>query len=409
MQSEKDIFRQFGEQQDAWDETPATGLWDQLEARLDAPADAPEARPRQPYLWIVAGVVLLLAGTLTFFALQPQNKAEITSANTSISSTTNPNTTNNSTLNTTLNENTNAITSPDASLNENANPTTPMATENPLTDQRNTLPARNTEPVDSRQPKLPATAPDLEVMLDNVVGNAAAYNYNTANIPLGNMVVTNNYGNPIDTVHSLLQYRGNRAGGNYNGFDNSYLQLNIARNDISFTSRNFSGNDPTAKLQHLNWLLGSWKNNGPSGATYEEWTQVDEFTIEGRGFFVVNGDTMTTEKMRIEERGEDVYYIVAIDSNMRPIKFRLRSRKPNELVFENPTDEFPREIIVRQSKDNNNFETILQKGDASPDNTLQTDDYLRTRNAVRGKKGKVIRNMSRDGHSNEGFNNKKNR
>ena len=174
------------------------------------------------------------------------------------------------------------------------------------------------------------------------------------------MVVTNRGGNVIDTVHSLAQYRGGVHQGVYNPYGNQYLQLNGARNDASYRPRGSRRDDPLT-LSHFNWLLGSWKREGPSGATFEQWQQLNEFTIEGRGYFMVNGDTMVTEKMRIEQRGENVYYIVALDTNLRPIKFRLRSSSPGELIFENKSNEFPKEIIVRQNG-TDNFSTTLNNG-----------------------------------------------
>ena len=98
----------------------------------------------------------------------------------------------------------------------------------------------------------------------------------------------------------------------------------------------------------------------------EEWRQKDDFTLVGRGYFVVNGDTIVTEEMRIEQRGPNVYFILLKDQNHKSMKFRLRSRQPNELIFQNESPKESDELILRRNGATNEAERLMQPKPISP-------------------------------------------
>lgn len=349
MDPNKDIWQQFSEQQDAWDEAPPASAWDKLEARLEAaPPDQP-GRPWKPFALPGTGILLVVLMGLgllrTGIAPREETKPDFpTEKSEQIASTGEV-----------------ASTQDLVQLDAGELPTETSPAQDSLPLEN---PVGNAD--QAPQQELPINSnyvqmnPIRDISLDTLfpTDNFAPYNYDNSQLNPGQMVVTNTYGNLLDTVGSLQQFRGGIQQGRYANADNQYLQLNMARNDVSYAPRGNAAADYNT-LDHFNWLLGSWKREGPSGATYEQWQQLDQFTIEGRGYFVVNGDTMVTEKMRIEQRGDNVYYIVALDTNRRPVKFRLRSREPGELIFENPKKGYPQEIIVRKA-DADNFSTILQ-------------------------------------------------
>ena len=101
----------------------------------------------------------------------------------------------------------------------------------------------------------------------------------------------------------------------------------------------------------------------------EEWRQKDDFTMVGRGYFVVNGDTIVTEEMRIEQRGPNTYFILLKDQNHKSIKFRLRSSQPNELIFQNAASAEEDELVLRNLPATDELERRLQP---SPTRAVQT-------------------------------------
>ena len=384
MDHDKDIFQQFQDEQSAWDETPPASAWERLEARLDAEPPAHAGRPWKPFVLPVIGLLLLCTlgwyfflrpdvaqtkrHTESFRPLYEENQPEQQQRS-------NP-APNEDEANPAPQE---MIAVEDSAIApELDNPLTTIEIENlPVSDLTENGPQRNPEEVgndladlgnSALEPRSYQRAADPNMSLSDMLpaSNVATYNYDNTLLNPGNMVITNGFGNVLDTVRSISQY--------VDGLGNSavvvpeYLQMNATRNDISFAPRGgYRNHINPSKLEHFNWLLGSWRHKGPSAGAYsfEEWERKDAFTFEGRGFLVVNGDTVITERMRIEQRGENVYYIAALDTNQTPMRFRLRSNKPDEAVFRNPGKGFPNEVIYRQS-DDGTLETNFNNGKSNP-------------------------------------------
>lgn len=401
MDGKKDIFSQFQDRQSAWDETPPASAWDRLESRLDAEPSQHPGRPWKPFILPGLGMFLLFA-FLGWGLINGATKPDVPQI---LADTFNPYIDQNSS-NLQGEEQENLQEQEEIQLNGELIASTDGSEETPnerlaeeLTDEYlanpylaamqvgepnfDSLAALNDDNTDLGNPALeplPYQRLDPGTPLENILPdfNGAAYNYDNTTLNPGNMVITNTYGNILDTVKSISQYHNAIV----EGVDNpGFLQMNATRNDISYGPRGGHRNyiNPS-KLEHFNWLLGSWREKGLSGGafSYEEWEMVDAFNFEGRGFLIVNGDTLITEKMRIEQRGENVYYIAALDTNHAPMRFRLRSNTPGEAVFKNPGRGFPNEIILRQS-DDGNMETILNNGKTSP-----------------RKREEVIRNLKRE-------------
>jgi hypothetical protein len=298
MKAEQDMEKQLAGAQAAWEDSPAPALWDRLEERLDAAL--PAAAPRKPRNWPFRIVMMLLpVGLVLGWALWP------TAANPGLAQQ--------------------------------------LEERNAAVEFHAVAYAAGAASGSGHPSEVGAK---LEMLVNEQITNTATYDLNFS-LPAGNMLVTNGYGNPIDTVRSLQQYSNGYLGAD----NNRYLQINPARNDLNFNFAGAPGPHSQQDLQHLKWLLGSWKKQGASGGTMEEWRQMDAFTLVGRGYFVVNGDTMVTQEMRIEQRGPNIYYIIAKDEDAKAMKFRLRSRTGHELVFQ---DETSRKIITTTGDNSSN-------------------------------------------------------
>lgn len=381
MKAEEDIEKQLAATQNAWDSQPSAELWGRLEERLEEAQ--PTMGPRKPKNWpfrIVSVLLVIGIGTGIWLAW-PDEKQEIPMAKPIAA---------------------HQIVDPGTELHAEQRDTVAKANSH-LTFGENvgigesvlgrakstTLGGRTgglfadfrsqrlglqgatkmhfgSGAVENENPGAQASYNGSSVQINggfpvNNPGTANMYAGKpelevTANLlPLGNMLVTNSVGNPIDTVNSLQQY-SNLIQSNDN---NRYLQINAARNDMNF---NFAGPSTAGNqenLQHLKWLLGSWKTQGASGGAIEEWRQLDDFTLVGRGYFVVNGDTIVTQEMRIEQRGPNVYYIIVKDENAKAMKFRLRSRMSNELIFQDESPKTDQELVLRNNPAKDEVEKII--------------------------------------------------
>jgi hypothetical protein len=376
MSARKNIEKQLAEAQNAWDEQPVPELWSRLEAELDAAAPASEGKKPKNWPFRILMALLLPVGIGLWFLLAgPSDAKAIAKA-------------------IAARDHAVHVYGPAISLSEELD----QQVHSGL-DFGNNFALGHARPGLSGKPTLfpkpavglrgmvfqPATSGNVAVASTNMnpagnPGDAVALSSPTTNymgytpqsynsypprfgnlgnenlnigLPDGNLLVTNGNGNPLDTVHSLTQYSDMPQS------SNTYLQLNTRRNDMHFDLR-ANGRNPhnISGLQELNWLLGSWKTEGFSGAGYEEWVQKDAFTIEGKGYLVVNGDTLVTEQMRIEQQGPAVYYIVVKDTAHKAMRFRLRSQQSNELIFQNEAPKSNQEIVIRGTS--GQVEKILQ-------------------------------------------------
>lgn len=383
MKAEQDIEKQLANSQNAWDSQPTPDLWDRLETRLDEAIPAIE--PRKPKNWPfrLGSVALLIGLGLGLWWAWPTGDAVVPLAKPLATHSAFPTSLEIETEDTNFAENQNS----QLSFGDNVGiggTALSKTRPSPIKGKSGSFFAEfrrqhlglqgaterhfgsDGDPLAGSNPGGQASYNGSSIQSNGEMTNTNLTMSNmyagrpelevTANLlPLGNMLVTNSVGNPIDTVSSLEQYSSLiRSADN-----NRYLQINAARNDMNFNLASPTSEGNQQNLQHLKWLLGSWKTQGTSGGTIEEWRQLDDFTLVGRGYFVVNGDTMVTQEMRIEQRGPNVYYIIAKDENAKAMKFRLRSRLNNELIFQDESPKTNRELLLRNNPSTNEVEKII--------------------------------------------------
>lgn len=100
------------------------------------------------------------------------------------------------------------------------------------------------------------------------------------------------------------------------------------------------------ELQKVHWLKGTWQQQSAKGILTESWQQLDDSTFVGRSFFVSNGDTVSSETIRLEQRNEKLYYIpvVADQNEGQPVVFTKTTQEDSRIIFENPEHDFPQKI-----------------------------------------------------------------
>ncbi len=128
----------------------------------------------------------------------------------------------------------------------------------------------------------------------------------------------------------------------------------------------------------LEWMVGVWKIQSPSGIMLEEWKITDDSTLTGRSIFVRNNaDTVVQENIKLSKRNGEWYYIptVANQNDAQPVPFKIIFSKGMEFIAENPAHDFPQRIAYRRVQ-SQLFASI--EGRKNGKFNKQNFDYLRS-------------------------------
>ena len=109
-------------------------------------------------------------------------------------------------------------------------------------------------------------------------------------------------------------------------------------------------NTTLSLLNNADWLIGSWENNTPEGLLIEKWAPLNDSVLSGISYVTKGADTLFSETMKLELKGDKLLYIPTVkdQNNAMPVIFTSTSITNNEMIFENPTHDYPKKIIYRQ-------------------------------------------------------------
>lgn len=101
--------------------------------------------------------------------------------------------------------------------------------------------------------------------------------------------------------------------------------------------------DPLAKL---NWLAGTWQHAEDSTHSYEIWNKTNDTLFTGIGFVSKGTDTVFMEHIRIQKRGNEIFYIPTVigQNNNAPVEFKMLADSNGWFIFENKLHDFPQRI-----------------------------------------------------------------
>lgn len=123
------------------------------------------------------------------------------------------------------------------------------------------------------------------------------------------------------------------------------------------------------KLEVVNWLVGTWENKSDYGDMIEIWNKTNDSLYTGNSYFIKQNDTLHSESIELIQKGDAVLYIPTVkgQNNNQPVTFQLTKQSPKQLVFENPTHDFPQKIVYQQITPDSLVATIsgMQQGKAS--------------------------------------------
>lgn len=103
-------------------------------------------------------------------------------------------------------------------------------------------------------------------------------------------------------------------------------------------------------INKADWLIGSWENNTPEGLLIEKWEKLNDTTLGGISYVTKGTDTLFSETMNLELKDDKLLYVPTVkdQNNAMPVIFTATSISEKEMVFENPTHDFPQKIMYRQ-------------------------------------------------------------
>ena len=103
------------------------------------------------------------------------------------------------------------------------------------------------------------------------------------------------------------------------------------------------------KVSDLSWLSGCWEVNvqDKNLLITEQWMKPAGGMMIGAGRTIKNGKTVDYEFLRIVEEADGVFFVAKPTANKDETKFKLTKASAAELVFENPSHDFPQRIIYK--------------------------------------------------------------
>ncbi len=121
-------------------------------------------------------------------------------------------------------------------------------------------------------------------------------------------------------------------------------------------------------IDKAQWLLGEWSNTSPEGTVVEKWAKQNDSTYLGNAFFVVEGDTVSSEIVTLEQKGAELFYVPTLEdqNDGNPVTFKLSEITDTKMVFENPTHDFPQKITYSKVDAENIMAEISGTVDGEP-------------------------------------------
>ena len=133
---------------------------------------------------------------------------------------------------------------------------------------------------------------------------------------------------------------------------------------------------PAPKISELAWLAGDWQTAPGGRALIEEhWTVPAGGTMIGMGRTVVGDKTAEFEFLRIEQRGNELYYVANPNANCPQTDFKLTRLAGHEVIFENPAHDYPKRVMYRKNSDG----SLVASIDAGAGTKSQSFSYLPVR------------------------------
>jgi hypothetical protein len=100
-------------------------------------------------------------------------------------------------------------------------------------------------------------------------------------------------------------------------------------------------------MKKLEWIADKWITKDNESETIESWEIINDSLFEGKSATIRNGKEVFSEKLKIEKRGADIFYVADVAHNPAPVSFRLVTLSDTAAVFENMEHDFPKRITYQ--------------------------------------------------------------
>lgn len=104
------------------------------------------------------------------------------------------------------------------------------------------------------------------------------------------------------------------------------------------------------QIDKAGWLIGTWGNKTSRGTTYETWKKISNDELQGKSYALKGKDSTVFETVRLLQKDGQLYYIPVVkgQNSGLPVRFTLKTISDKQLVFENPSHDFPQVISYMQ-------------------------------------------------------------
>lgn len=116
--------------------------------------------------------------------------------------------------------------------------------------------------------------------------------------------------------------------------------------------------EPDADISKFKWLEGRWEGTEGDMKTFEEWEPIKNNMLQGIGGVTAEGDTMFSEKIKIEIIDDEFYYVAAVPGNPKAVAFKLKKSENNSTTFENLENDYPQRVIYTLNADGSLYARI---------------------------------------------------
>lgn len=116
---------------------------------------------------------------------------------------------------------------------------------------------------------------------------------------------------------------------------------------VTFLKQGLPQNNKIKDMKKLEWIVDKWISKSNESVTIETWEIVNDSLFSGNSVTSESGKEVFTEKLKIEKRGNDIYYVADVAHNPAPVSFKLMSLSDTTVVFENLEHNFPKRITYQ--------------------------------------------------------------
>lgn len=125
---------------------------------------------------------------------------------------------------------------------------------------------------------------------------------------------------------------------------------------------------PEKGIDQFKSLTGVWRSVSGETEITERWKFLNDTTMQGEGFFISKGDTLSHENISIQKRANGIFYVPAVSNQNqgKEIYFRNTHSENNEWIFVNPEHDYPQKITYALKGNDSLIVSISSLSESQP-------------------------------------------